>query len=700
MLGSKIFKIDEEDKITYINQISGVKWKRWKFFKDCSDSEKQQANLAYYPNTCILFDRDLETEDDSKIMSDYESFKKMLIKRNINYFVSWRSPHGYHILAPFHNIERHSVELQDEIRKVYIDMFGSDLAKASTKGVVSLMNRPHFKNGVIYPIIEEHFGAKNEISYEVIKIAEEKVKKKHEQKDIDELFSHDFKNYFETDEFFKYISNNVIPDSTERNNIVFPNLAVAAVKSGKTREEIENILKPIIQNNFPGKSYSEFEGWYKKAQKQEITDYNPFMINKWVKEYASFEKDIYDVSSIPVDLKDEIQKLSYDIFEKSKHEILKKIDDFLIRINELEHPILQKYFIGLIAYKIKVNKKELEKQIVDIQNKLKVVLKPVSVFEMMNEEIKDEEFIIDRILPKGKTILIGAKGGRGKSLFVLSLCLATKSAGKYLDSFDINFEPNILYYSLENGRNREVVRAKYLKPDILRDNKSKIEMVFTFDKDNLKFELEKCKEYDLIVLDSFRRFLSGSENDSEVTNRFYNDFLKPLSEMEKTIIIIHHLKKCKLSEMEGEDLLDAFRGSSDIVNQFDYVYLLDRGAENSSIDNKKLYFDLFVNMGVKNRDGSVMKDLCINVLKDDEVKKTSFKYVGNKKRFTQKDIIKSHILEIAADIEMDRKEILQKVKQQFTSYSDASILRFLDELINEGLLQKVKYGKYKAVIIN
>lgn len=698
MLGSKIFKIDENDKITYINQVSGIKWKRWKQFKDCSEDEKQQANLAYYPSDCILLDRDLTTDDENTIMNDYEGFKQMLLKRNINFFVSWRSPHGYHVLAPFHNIDKLSIEMQEEIRKAYIDMFGCDLAKASTKGVVSLPSRAHFKNGVSYPIIEENSSAKNELSYEIIKIAEEKVKHKKEQKNIDELFSQDFKNYFEEDDFFKYLKNNTIPDSTERNNIIFPNLAVAAVKSGKTKDEIDNIIKPIIQNNFPGKSYAEFEGWYKKAQKKEIEDYNPFMINKWMKEYAQASKDVYDVSSVSVDLRDEIQTLSDEISSTSEHKILKQIDKFLTLVNELEHPILQKYFIGFLAFKIKVNKKELEKQLVEIQNRLKVVLKPVSVFEMMEEEVKDEEYIVDRILPKGKTVLLGAKGGRGKSLFVLSLCLATKATGKYLDTFEIKDEPNILYYSLENGRTREVVRAKYLKPDNLRNNKSKIEMVFTFDVNNLKYELEKCKDYDLIVLDSFRRFLNGSENDSEVTNKFYNEFLKPLSEMSKTIIIIHHLKKCKLSEMEGEDLLDAFRGSSDIVNQFDYVYLLDRSSENISVDGKKLFFDLFVNMGVKNRDGSMMKNLCIGVTKDDSCKKTTFKYIGNKKRISQRDLIKNYIIEIVSESDLKREEILEKVKEKFNS-STSSTDRSLDELLSENRVYKTEYGKYKAVII-
>ena len=50
---------------------------------------------------------------------------------------------------------------------------------------------------------------------------------------------------------------------------------------------------------------------------------------------------------------------------------------------------------------------------------------------------------------------------------------------------------------------------------------------------NLEKELNNAKNFDIIVLDSYRRFLEGTENDSEITDKFFNEYIKKLKEQGK-----------------------------------------------------------------------------------------------------------------------------------------------------------------------
>jgi len=91
----------------------------------------------------------------------------------------------------------------------------------------------------------------------------------------------------------------------ERNNVVFPNLAIGLVKEGLNKDEIDNIMQPIIENNFPGKLYNEFEGWLKKAFEGTIDTYNQVQINIWCKNNNI--QEMYDLKPIEYALESVIE---------------------------------------------------------------------------------------------------------------------------------------------------------------------------------------------------------------------------------------------------------------------------------------------------------------------------------------------------------------------------------------------------------
>jgi hypothetical protein len=323
------FIIEPNAKVTYINQIHNTMWPNWKIYKDCTEEEKEQINLSSYPSNSILFDRDLPGKTEAEINEDYSGFKEMLIKRKINCFYSYRSPKGFHILALFKNLEKLDPDLRKEIKKYYVSLFQTDPAKISDRGIVSLPGKPHFKNDVIYNVFEWVKG-ENDIHESVLQDCKQKVEE-NRNKLIKINKDTDFVNYCEKDPFFLYIKNNEIPEGTGRDITIFPNLAIAMSKSGKTMEEIKEIIQPIIKKNFPGKKYVEFEGWLKKALSNEIADYNPFQLNSWMRIYSKDKKDVYNMNPDKIELLEDEKKEKFKVYwDKDLDDITDTKNEWLI----------------------------------------------------------------------------------------------------------------------------------------------------------------------------------------------------------------------------------------------------------------------------------------------------------------------------------------------------------------------------------
>ena len=215
---------------------------------------------------------------------------------------------------------------------------------------------------------------------------------------------------------------------------------------------------------------------------------------------------------------------------------------------------------------------------------------------------------------------------------------------------------------------------------------------FEFNKLNIETEFEYAKGFDVIVLDSYRRFLKGDENNSEITDIFYKIFLKPLRDIGKTVIIVHHFRKGKLEEMSDEDIQDLFRGSSDITGQVEIVYGIFKGADREQ--NGCMTFDVGF-AKAKNRLGLKLKDFMITVTKDDINLKTdiAFKQYGF---FDPNNVIMEYIYQLLQDNHggVKREAILKNVLGIYRTNSK-TVDRMLLRLVDLGTITKVSNGVYK-----
>jgi len=284
---NELFKKYSETKIMFINKITEETWKEWKKYNECSQEEKEKANLRQlFPNEVVL-----DLEDKNKLKEIIELLKA----KKLFYEIWYTGSRGYHIHLFYNNLDSLDFDIRKKIRKIIIKEFNCDESKASEYGLIACFNRPHFKTGKEKTIIEVNEGI-NVLTAKEISFAENEItKEKSFKTDISKEDIEMFKNYFEKDIFWLWLNKNIekLPEHCEFNNIVAKNLAIACIKSKKSNNEIEQIIKPFIARR-KWYTYDEFRGYLKKTIDGELVDYNKFEINQWSKtfKYPIFYEEI------------------------------------------------------------------------------------------------------------------------------------------------------------------------------------------------------------------------------------------------------------------------------------------------------------------------------------------------------------------------------------------------------------------------
>jgi hypothetical protein len=397
---------------------------------------------------------------------------------------------------------------------------------------------------------------------------------------------------------------------------------------------------------------------------------------------------------------DNIPLLEKEIFSLDKATLKSKINYYLLKVSEIKDDLQRAPILEVIKDKTKMSVKELKERI----NKLLYEKEDNEIYslkELMNGKYEKPEFWIDNILLKNSITLIAGKSGRFKTMLALYLTLSLSKGQQFLNTFEVRESPKILYYDLdENGKNKFFWRTKYLMNGmgLSEDVFDRLKITHGFKSDSLEKELETAKEYDVIVLDSYRRFLKGDENKSEITNKFFKEYLGKLKELGKTVIVLIHFKKASFDDFEDDDLVDAIRGSSDIISQADVLYCLIKTDDIVDNVTKNREFDVSI-VAPKDRDGSVAKKFSFNVFKNVIKEKTNLKFLGYKKMVNKTTRNKDIIFGIITNCHrIKRSELLIKIRDKIETISTPSIDKILKQLSEEGLIDNTEYGYYKDFV--
>ncbi len=314
---------------------------------------------------------------------------------------------------------------------------------------------------------------------------------------------------------------------------------------------------------------------------------------------------------------------------------------------------------------------------------------PKAVSDLISQDLPDIEYWVYPLIPKNVLMLIGGRPAAAKSLFALSLSIAMTKSMMFLDRYAVNDTPRVLLYDIENSERVLYWRTKYILEGYEnKDLSDNFLYLHEFNKNNIEMELACAMDYDIIILDSYRRIMKGDINTDEVTDRFYHQFLKPLRDAGKTVIIVHHFrKKHPNQELSVDDIQEMFRGSGDIVAQVDYALGLFKSIETRR--EKGLSFDVSV-YNVKNRLGVPQSNFKFGVDKDDEDKVTTMKWLGEKVSLSPRLNRMEKVKELIAAGTTTRREILKA----FSNVSRATVDRLILDMVEYGDIVKIKKGLY------
>ncbi len=340
--------------------------------------------------------------------------------------------------------------------------------------------------------------------------------------------------------------------------------------------------------------------------------------------------------------------------------IAKQLDEIAREIAEISDENVRDFFIDMLYMSgHRGIRKQVEYYLMHEDSQ------PHSVLEYLQLEPPPIQYYLEPFIPKNSIVLFAGRPASAKSLLLMYLSLILSSKRK-IEGLNISGSPKILYYDLENNKfsvaRRLQAMMRGLKMDV-NEIEDRFKIVNSFSPAMLSKEVKNAMNYDIIILDSYRRFLRGREEKSHTTNMFYLNFIKPLREAGKTVIIVHHLRKgTTFDEIDEASLMDAIRGSSDILAQIDLAFVLSKIKK---IDNNEMSYDVYI-YTAKDRDVRAPVPYLFNVEYNMETQVTKLS-IQRSAGLSYSDIIANKILEVIKHEEereghaVDRTKIIERL---------------------------------------
>lgn len=300
---------------------------------------------------------------------------------------------------------------------------------------------------------------------------------------------------------------------------------------------------------------------------------------------------------------------------------------------------------------------------------------------IMSVEIPNDRFLVEELIPKGCVFLSGPPKAM-KSYISLHLidCLANKKP--LFKHFEVPKKRKILVMDRENQmwsvKDRINQTETRLGEDVSYLN---VRTSFT----NAEFravllEFIKMNRIEVVILDSFRRFFTGNENDSAIVSEFFL-FIDQIKDAGCSVIIIHHFNKNQ--EARGSSRL---RGSSDIVAFYDANINFSKKA-----DGGVTILEL---EQTESRLGKEVSPFTVNIIESEDGK-MSFgfgEYI--EKEQTARDDASKKILDLLSNLN-DKEEWLSSldIKDRLGDVSKRYIDEVLPKLSDNHKIRREKLGR-------
>lgn len=209
----------------------------------------------------------------------------------------------------------------------------------------------------------------------------------------------------------------------------------------------------------------------------------------------------------------------------------------------------------------------------------------LSFHDIIKDTLPPVDWLIEPIIANGDRVVVYGQFGSLKSWLLLHLGLSVAAGQPWLSTFDIPTPQSVLYVDEEMSVRTLRRRIKRLAMGSRPESEPLSFRVLsqpgiTFDARGAAALLtglaqQSCNP-NLILIETLRRVLHGSENDAEAVSAFWKN-IEPLRASGKTVIISHHMRK---PYKEGEQN-SRYRasGSTDILAGADSAYAIELEEE-------------------------------------------------------------------------------------------------------------------------
>lgn len=212
-----------------------------------------------------------------------------------------------------------------------------------------------------------------------------------------------------------------------------------------------------------------------------------------------------------------------------------------------------------------------------------------SLQDVLTKPLPPVEWDVESLIPQGNRVVIYGEFGCGKSWLLLDLALHLSLGRPWLGHFEIDRPHMVLYIDEEMTKRTLQGRLLQLHEGLTGGTDVSEARLSFLSHTGVKFAaaytvqalLEELQsegvQPDVVIVDTLRRVLGGSENEQQHVSDFWSA-VEPFVRQEITFIVSHHMKKPGPHGLG--DTRNRFSGSTDILAGADAGFAVMRDAQN------------------------------------------------------------------------------------------------------------------------
>ncbi len=209
------------------------------------------------------------------------------------------------------------------------------------------------------------------------------------------------------------------------------------------------------------------------------------------------------------------------------------------------------------------------------------------------------DYLIEEIVPRGGTVVIGAEWKVAKTLAAMSLALAVATRDKVFGQFRVNGEPTVAFFQLEMPHAEDTRRYRRLAvgmrrcPDEVPALAKEMRLLhysrpcldLTTPAGQRRFQRTVLDSgATLVIVDSLTAAFAGADtNHPSVARKLFQSSFSSLTSKGIAIVILHHRRKGQHGAQPGNDK-DSLMGSQQWGAAADRVYMLSRAGKRTESD--------------------------------------------------------------------------------------------------------------------